>query len=214
VTPSSTLRDRVLATVATHRVRTRRQGQRRATLVYAAAVCAGWPLFFAWGGLHHAEPRPAAFTIGTVLGALLLAFACAEVGWWRGKSLVGRSALALVLVTLVTPLSTYCWLVSFHGRYVEPPQKLGLRCLLLTVVSGGPLLAAALYVRVRTLVRGSDVNGAALGTVAGALGGITVDLWCPLTGSSHVLVGHVLPIVLLAGCGALLGRRWLALRVR
>jgi hypothetical protein len=144
----------------------------------------------------------------------LLALVCAEVGWWRGKSLLGRSALALALVTLVTPLATYCWLVSFHGRYVEPPQKLGLRCLLLTVMSGGPLLAAALYVRMHTLVRAGGANGAALGMVAGAFGGVSVDLWCPLTGPSHVLVGHVLPIVLLAACGALLGRPWLGLRVR
>ncbi len=212
--PSSSLRDRVLADAAVIRVPTRPQRRRRAVLVYAMALAPCWPLFFAWGGLQHAGARPVAFTVGIAVGALLLAFACAEVGWWRGKSLVGRSGLALALVTIVTPLVTYMWLVSFHTQYVAPPSRLGLRCLALTLVSGGPLLAAAIYLRAHTVVRSFGASGAALGTVAGAFGGVVVDLWCPLTGSAHVLVGHVLPIVLLASCGALLGRPWLGLRVR
>jgi hypothetical protein len=202
----------VLAEAASNRSRTRPEGQRRAMLVYATALLAGWPLFFAWGGLDHANTRPIAFTTGIATGALLLALATAEVGWWRGKSLVGRSASAFALVSLVTPIATYVWLLSFHARYVEPMPRLGLRCFALTFASGGPLLAAALYLRMRTLVRAHGASGAALGTVAGAFAGVVVDLWCPLTGSAHVLVGHVLPIVLLTACGALLGRLLLGLR--
>jgi hypothetical protein len=41
-----------------------------------------------------------------------------------------------------------------------------------------------------------------------------VDLWCPLTSSAHVLVGHVLPVVVLAMIGASVGPTVLGLRAR
>ena len=214
MTPSSSLREKVLTDSAANRARTRREGRRRALLVYTIAALAGLPLFFAWGGAAHGAGRPADQTWGIALGALLLAVACASVAWWRGKSMVGRSRKALVAIAFFAPIATYVWMVSWHGRYVEPFSRVGYRCLAMTIVSGLPLLAAALWLRKRTVVAHPVASGAALGAAAGAFGGITVDLWCPLTNSPHVLVGHVLPIAILTLMGGAAGRVLLGIRPR
>jgi hypothetical protein len=215
MTPSSSLRDKVLADAAAHRARTRSEGRRRAVVIYACAALAGLPLFFAWGGIDHSEAgRPIALTVGIAAGALLLAVACAGVAWWRGNSAVGRPISALVAIAVLAPVATYVWLVMWHERYAEPPSHVGFRCLAMTLVSGAPILAAALYVRKRTVAVHPVASGAALGAAAGAFGGITVDLWCPITTSAHVLMGHALPIALLALVGATVGRNILALRAK
>ena len=214
MTPSSSLRDKILADAAANRARTRSEGRRRAVLVYTIASLAGLPLFFAWGGLKHSEGRPFALTYGIAIGALLLAIAAASVAWWRGKSQVGRSQWVLVAISILVPIATYVWIVSWHGRYTEPFSRVGYRCLAMTLASGAPLLAAALWLRKRTIAVHPVASGAALGAAAGAFGGISVDLWCPLTNSPHVLVGHVLPMVVLALAGMIAGRFVLKIRRR
>ncbi len=214
MTPSSSLRDKVLADAAAHRARTRSEGRRRAVVIYAIAALAGLPLFFAWGGINHSAERPIALTLGIAAGALLLAVACAGVAWWRGKSAVGRPTSALLAIAVAAPVVTYVWLVIWHGRYAEPEPHIGFRCLAMTLASGAPILAAALYVRKHTVAVHPVASGAALGAAAGAFGELTVDLWCPITTSVHVLVGHALPIVLLALVGAGVGRSMLSLRAK
>jgi hypothetical protein len=41
-----------------------------------------------------------------------------------------------------------------------------------------------------------------------------VELWCPVATPAHVALGHVLPIVVMALVGALLGARVIAIRGR
>ena len=214
MTPSSSLRDKVLADAAANRARTRAEGRRRAVLFYALAALAGLPLFFAWGGMGHVAGRPMEITLGIALGALLVAVASAWVAWWRGKSQVGRSQAALLGVAVAVPVATYIWLVSWHDRYVEPFHRLGLRCLAMTLASGLPMLFAAVWLRKRTVALHPVASGAALGAAAGAFGSVTVELWCPLTNSPHVLFGHAFPIVLLALAGAVMGRLLLGIRAR
>jgi hypothetical protein len=38
---------------------------------------------------------------------------------------------------------------------------------------------------------------------------VLIDLWCPVSYLPHLLVGHVLPIAVLAAAGAAIGRRLL-----
>ncbi|HEX4516323.1 MAG TPA: NrsF family protein [Polyangiaceae bacterium] len=212
VTPSSSLRDKILAEAAATKSRTRSEGRRRAVVVYTVAALGGLPLFFYWGGFGHAAGRPISLTIGLAAGALLVATSAASVAWWRGKSQVGRSQNALLVIAILVPIATYVWMVSWHGRYAEPFERVGYRCFAMTIASGSPLLFAALWLRKRTIAVHPVAGGAALGAAAGAFGGITVDLWCPLTNSAHVLVGHVMPIVLLAFVGMIAGRFVLAIR--
>jgi hypothetical protein len=48
----------------------------------------------------------------------------------------------------------------------------------------------------------------------GAVVWVLVDLWCPVAYVPHLLLGHVLPLVLTALVGTLLGGRYLAVRAR
>jgi hypothetical protein len=54
------------------------------------------------------------------------------------------------------------------------------------------------------------IAGAVLGVTAGLAAGSLVDLWCPVGHIPHVLLGHILPLVLVALAGAWAGRRLLA----
>jgi hypothetical protein len=39
-----------------------------------------------------------------------------------------------------------------------------------------------------------------------------VEMWCPVAAPRHVAIGHILPIVIMAILGALLGARVIAMR--
>ena len=85
-------------------------------------------------------------------------------------------------------------------------ERIGLRCLRLSLAVAAAPFAALLAVR-----RGTDplqpaVTGAVLGMASGAFAWVLVDLWCPVAYMPHLLLGHVLPIALLAIAGALAAR--------
>lgn len=208
----SALRDRVLSTVAKVPSRTRREGRVRATLFYALAIVPSLVLFEAWGGFGHSAGRPRALTLVVAMGAAIGACACAAIAWWRSGSMLGRPTSLLAVPPLVFPGLTLAWLTLFHARYVEPFARVGYRCLALSLLAGGALLGAALWLRRGTVLRTEALAGAALGTTAASFAAIEVDLWCPLTNVAHSLIGHVLPIVLLTALGALLGRAFLGQR--
>ena len=93
------------------------------------------------------------------------------------------------------------------------PERPGERCLSLSLlVAVGPLLSF-LAIRRHAPVRPA-LNGAVMGFAAGACAWVAVDLWCPVAYVPHVLLGHVLPLFVLAGAGALLGQPLLSLRPR
>jgi uncharacterized membrane protein YfcA len=48
--------------------------------------------------------------------------------------------------------------------------------------------------------------------VAGAWAAVMVELWCPLAAHGHVLVGHVLPLLVVALAGSAIGVRMFRLR--
>lgn len=212
--PPSSLRDRVLAGAAKHPARTRAQGRLRAIVAYSIATAGALALFQAWGGLEHSKGRPAALTLGIVMGAVLLAALATSVAWWRGRSLVGRPASFLLGTAALLPIVTFLWMVSFAGHYAEPFQRVGWRCLGMTLFGGSLLLGAVAALRNRTVAVHAPLSGAALGVTAGSWAAVLVDMWCPLTNVPHVLVGHVLPLVILAALGGVMGHRVLRMAPR
>jgi len=40
---------------------------------------------------------------------------------------------------------------------------------------------------------------------------VFVDLWCPVAYAPHLLLGHIAPMLILAGVGAVVGRRVLGI---
>ena len=103
--------------------------------------------------------------------------------------------------------------MAFGAAMVAWPERSGLRCLSLSlVVALGPLLSF-LAMRRSAPVQPA-LNGAVLGFAAGACAWLAVDLWCPVAYVPHLLLGHVLPLFVLAGAGALLGQALLSIRRR
>ena len=229
---SADLRARVLAAAAAEASPTRAAVRRRTRLmaVVAAASAIGAFVVFATlmserqllrlGGdvapQYHLD-RPVSLVLTTAGGGLAVAAVAVWLALGRGRSMLGRSPRWLLLGSVLIPLGLLTWKVGSSlvlGAAMVPwPDRPGERCLSLSLlVAIGPLLSFL-------AIRGSApvhpaLNGAAMGFAAGACAWIAVDLWCPVSYVPHVLLGHVLPLLVLAGAGALLGRRWLTLRGR
>jgi hypothetical protein len=150
-----------------------------------------------------------------VVGTWVLVAAIASWGAvGRGRSMLGRPTAHKVAIALLSPALLVAAALVGNALW---PETLGgpagfqahATCAALaTLVSLGPLAAFAF------IGRGSDpiapsITGAAVGAAAGAWGAVGIALLCSQTAPDHVLLGHVLPVAVLALGGALLGARLL-----
>jgi hypothetical protein len=226
------LRARVLAAVAAEASPTRAAVRRRNGLigvVAAASAIGAFALFTAFmsdgqllrlGGEiapHSRLERPVSLVVTTSGGALGVAAAAVWLALGRGRSMLGRSRGRLLLGIVLIPVGLLAWKVgssvAFGAAMVPWLDRPGERCLSLSlVVAMGPLLSF-LAIR-RSAPLHPALNGAVIGVAAGACAWITADLWCPVAHLPHILLGHVLPLLVLAAAGALLGCTRLALRAR
>jgi hypothetical protein len=161
--------------------------------------------------------RPVWLVAATVGGALGVAATALWLALGRGRSMLGRSRRRLLYGGVLIPVSLLAWKIGcsivFGDAMVAWPERPGERCLALTLlVAAGPLLSF-LAIRRRAPVQPA-LTGAVTGVAAGACAWIAVDLWCPVAYVPHLLLGHVLPLFVLAGAGALLGQALLSLRPR
>jgi len=216
-TPPADLRARVLAAARAMPAPARAAVRTRALALAAGASAALASVFFYAGGVRPLG-RPASLMVLTALGAAALAGAAAWVVLRRGGSMLGRPQRSLVAAGLFTPVALFAWKVGtsalFAGAARAWPERPGLKCLALSFATGIWPLAAALVVRRRA---GGDplrpaLTGAGLGLFAGAVAWVTVDLWCPVGYAPHLALGHLLPLALLTGLGALAGAFALAVR--
>lgn len=161
--------------------------------------------------------RPVAFIAATAFGWSAVAAAALFGAYGRGGSMLGRSRSLLAVVVALTAPALLGWIFAclsvWPAAGIDPGSPLvHLACFTATLgLSLGPL-AAMIYIR-----RGTDpvhprVQGAALGAAAGALGGVLVDVHCAVAHPTHVLLAHVLPALLLAAIGALVGARTLGVQ--
>jgi hypothetical protein len=160
------------------------------------------------------DHRARALMLGTVLGTLTLA-AFAWLSIARGRSMVGPSRIALWLLGLSAPVALFIWKVWWSARFsgaLAASPRIGFRCLALTLAVGAVPLLVALFRRRRTEPTHPHATGFALGAAAGLLGAVSSDAWCPIGYVPHFLVGHVLPVALLAAVGMLIGARLLVPR--
>jgi hypothetical protein len=102
---------------------------------------------------------------------------------------------------------------AFHGAYVEPYAAVGYRCLGYTLLVSCLPLAAFLGLRRAVEPRHPAILGAGAGAACAAWAGVLIDLWCPLTNTAHVVVGHLAPLLAATLVGAILGPATLGVRL-
>jgi hypothetical protein len=221
-----------LAAAAAEASPTRAVVHRRNLFIGMAAAVSGVGAFMVFAALMSAgqlvrlggEVAPQQYVersvwlvVATAGGALGVAATALWLALSRGRSMLGRSRSWLLCGSILVPISLFAWKVgcsiAFGDEMLAWPERPGLRCLALSLfVAVGPLVS---FVVMR---RGAPVrpalNGAAMGFAAGACAWVAVDLWCPVAYVPHLLMGHVLPLLILAGMGALLGQTYLSLRRR
>jgi hypothetical protein len=200
---------RILAEVARTPAPVRRTEEWRAIAVVAASAGIALAIFEAGGGLVlGSRPRE------LVLGTSSCMAALAAVGLWlalhRGRSMLGRSRRALLVVPLVLPLLALVCKLTWSSRYAPGPDVWPGRsvdqCLVLGVMIGSAPLLALLFVRRGTDAIHAAVAGSSIGAAVGLVAACLLDLSCPLAGAAHVALGHLLPVGLFSLAGAMLGK--------
>jgi hypothetical protein len=231
---SAELKAWVLAAAAAEPSPTRAAVHRRNILISMLAAASGVGAFVIFAllvsegqlvrlggevGPHRHVERSIWLVATTTVGALGIAATALWLAHCRGGSMLGRPRSWLLYGIALIPLGLFAWKVScslaFGDPMVEWLERPGLKCLSLSLlVATGPLLASLAAVARRSAPVQPALNGAAIGVASGACAWVALDLWCPVASVSHLLLGHVLPLSILAGTGALLGQALLSLRSR
>lgn len=181
--------------------------------VAMAAVLQWFPqLFGDVGGVAHAAGRPAATGAWILGGTVALALLSTWLVLPFRRSMLSPARGLLLAVSIGVPLLVGAWLVLWHPTYQDPFTRDGWACFALTILTAPWPFAALVYASRRLEPRHPGTAGAALGAVAGAWAAVMVELWCPLAMHDHVLVGHVLPLFVLALAGSAIGVRTFRLR--
>jgi hypothetical protein len=209
------LKERILAASAASPSPSRTAMRRRLVLLIvggAAAMAAIYWMFafriFGWQGI----PRSQILAGGTLLGAASVAAMAVAIAVGRGRHMLGRSRRWLLAMIVLAPLSLLAWKIGWSaifGNLAESP-RLGYRCLSMAMAMGAVPLALLAMTRRGEEPRHPGLLGAAIGVAVGACGWMLIDLWCPVAGPVHLLLGHLLPVVLLGLLGAAVGRVLLA----
>jgi hypothetical protein len=209
--PDPDLKRRVLEAVRAEPASTRDTLRRRAWLLLGVCAAIAVAIFAHFGGLRQYD-RPTPLVVWTSFGWAAAASAAAWVGMARGRSMGSRTTAALITLVVVIPAVILAWKIGvtilFGPEMMEPwPTRPGFRCLGLSIAMAFPLLLAFLMFRRRSDPVHPAIAGGALGTTAGVFAGTLVDLWCPVAFVPHVLLGHILPLFVVAAIGAWAGRR-------
>lgn len=163
------------------------------------------------------EPRPPDVVYELLGGATLVALIAAWQGIGRGGSILGRTPARLVALLLLVPASLFAWKLRVLQGSPELTAcvagRVGWRCLGWSLLMGTPPLVALALHRAGSEAISPALRGAASGVAVGATSWVLVDVLCPIGCLPHLLLGHALPLVLLALAGALLGHTLLAMRL-
>ena len=210
---SPDFKSRVLASVREVPAPTRKETLQRQTWLIAAGLSGALALFFIKGGLRVTSRPPSLIALTSVGTAIFVG-----VGMWllftRGPSGLRRPRTVLIGAALLSTVAFVSWrygISALYGRAGAWPGRVGLRCLVLSVGTGGLMLFAALMSWRRSDPITPRATGAAFGAGAGLGSALLVDLWCPVGYVPHLLLGHVLPIAILSLAGALIGGRVLGI---
>lgn len=211
--PAPDLKRRVLSAVRAEPAPTHAAVRRRAWLVLGTCVAIALAIFVYFGGVRRFD-RPTLLVVSTSFSWSAAASAAAWIAMARRRSMLGRPTRALIAMIVAIPPAVLALKIGvtvlLAPQMVAPwPSRPGFRCLGLSIATAVPLLLAFIVLRRRGDPVHPGVAGAALGITAGVFAGVLVDLWCPIAFVPHVLLGHILPLVVVAAFGAWAGRRFL-----
>jgi hypothetical protein len=200
----------LLAEVARTPAPVRRTETRRALAVVGASVVVALAIF-EWGGGFVLAGRPPTLVLETSSGMAASAAAGLWLSLHRGRSMLGRSRTALLIVPLVLPPLVLVWKVlrstmSASGPDAWPGRSVA-QCLVLGLMMGSAPLLALLFTRRRTDAIHPVVAGSSIGAAVGLVVAWLLDLSCPLAGAAHVALGHLAPLGILSFAGATLGKK-------
>jgi hypothetical protein len=211
-TPPEALKLRVLAAARGHPAPERTDKFLPGLALAALAAVAMVAVTALAGGPSHAAGRPAVSGAWIVGGTLALAVTATWLSLPHRRSMLSPARGQLLAVAIGVPVLVGAWLLLWHTTYADPLVRAGYRCFALTAATAPwPFMALAYFSR-RLDPRHPALAGAALGATAGAWAAVMVELWCPLAVLDHVVMGHVLPLALLALAGSVYGARKFGLR--
>jgi hypothetical protein len=215
---SDDLKARLLAATRETRSQTRAASRWQTWLISAISVVAALAMFFAADGVRHGQGRPTWFYVSSAVGWALMTTASIWMAWTRGRSALGRPFAWLIGVAVGTPVALFAMMLAFVAAHPEValvhPERIGFRCLDLTLAAGAFPLVGFTFLRRRSDPVHPAATGAALGAACGAFAGVMVEVWCPVATPQHVAIGHILPIVILAIAGFVLGSTFIGMRSR
>ena len=208
---SPELKNRILASAASAPAPTRAQAIRSRAWLFSCGVVGALIIFFLEGGVRPSARPPSLIALTSVGTSAIVA-----VGIWllfsRGRSMLRRPRWVLLGAALFSTVGFVAWryLISAHYGLTAPwAGRVGYRCLSISIMTGALPLLGALFSWRRSDPVTPVSTGAAFGAGAGLGSALLIDLWCPVSYLPHLLIGHVLPIVVLAVLGALLGSKML-----
>ncbi len=123
--------------------------------------------------------------------------------------------VALVLTWLLVAgvwLETVLPLAWLEAMDDAQDASFHVKCALLSVACAVGPLVAFFALRRRNDPVGPWQTGAALGAVAGAWAAVLHFPSCQCSSPLHIVLGHVLPVAVLVGLGALFGPRFIGVR--
>jgi|HubBroStandDraft_4_1064222.scaffolds.fasta_scaffold66503_2 hypothetical protein len=208
----SALRARVLAAAAATPSTTRSRGRAAGGVLLAASVAVGVSVFEGIGGFAHGEGRPLRITLALAGGWMAVSALLAWLVVGRGGATLARRPALVAAAAFGTPFLLFAWMHLFNGTYLEPYEAMGYRCLRYTLLVSALPLATFLGLRRAVEPRHPAILGAGAGAACAAWAGALIDLWCPLTNTLHVLIGHVAPLLAATVVGALVGQFTLGVR--
>jgi hypothetical protein len=215
--PPPELRDRVLEAILQEPIRPRVAGARRRGQTLALGFAAMAAISY---GI--ATPKTWGKPVGYVEGLVVLWTVVASLVTWaafgRGGSMLGRTLRWRLATVVATPLVLIASWLPIALRWPETLVDASTPFRHFGCVLGTLALASGPFVAFARLRRESDpiapvLTGATIGTAAASWGAVALLFVCPFTSPAHMLFGHLLPIVGIAALGALVGERFVAVRL-
>ncbi len=206
---SADLKSRILTSVRHTPAPTRQETLRRQTWLVGAGLTGALAVFFISGGLRPSSRPPLLIALSS-LGTAILTSLAMWLSFTRRRTGLRRPPALLTGAVLLSTGAFVAWrhgLSALYGRAADWPDRSALPCLALGVATGSFVLCAALMSWRHSEPLAPRATGAAFGAAAGLGSALLVDLWCPVGSVRHLLVGHALPIPILALAGALIGAR-------